>query len=44
MGIFIVYYVSKIETKAKVEGLENSVVKQKGQERSLVNFEGSGEE
>ena len=30
---FIVYYVSKIEIKAKVEGLEKSEVKKKGQEK-----------
>ena len=36
MGIYSVYYVIKIEMKAKVW----SEVKEKGQEKSLVKFEG----
>ena len=40
MGIFIVCYVSEIEIKAKVEGLNKGEVKKKGQKRILVKFEG----
>ena len=32
MGIFIFYYMSEIEIKAKVEGLEKSEVKGSGKE------------
>ena len=40
MRIFIAYYVSEIEIKATVDGLEKSEVKKKGQERILVKFDG----
>ena len=38
MGIFIVYYVNEIEIKAKVEDLEKSEMKVKGQDKSVVKI------
>ena len=35
----LVYYGSEIEIKAKVESLEKSEVKERGQEKSLAKFE-----